>query len=459
MRGVADEGFDELRKTARTMSRNPFPIPSRDPLLLHGRWQAPVGQGGFHIGGIHLCAGPLAGRESVYVYDCGSIPKRHAQGVIARLRAGAWFDTIDVLMLSHFDIDHICGVPDLLAGPPRGVGVDTIVMPYVDMDERILSLARAAAGDRDIDDFMMRMVDDPQAALSAFRPRRIVFVLADDDDPPEGPGFEPVGPTPLGGDIEGIAWTLDAIGPGIRAWRRFLHGARSDRTGAVEHVVARNAALLARDPCGAELWKLRSYVKRADPRRLEAFRKRIEHAFGWSRGDFRAKVRDPAVRREMATAKRTAVARAYRTAFGDKNLTSLCVYSGPSDLHCAQALAPHQDGRFATKIGWMGTGDADLRDPRALAEFRRAYGADLGRVATFLLPHHGSIENSDPTDPACDARTWVAAAEPGNPRWRHPHPRLRDAVTKRGEIFRQVKSAPDHGHSETFWLFAGPTTP
>jgi hypothetical protein len=204
-------------------------------------------------------------------------------------------------------------------------------------------------------------------------------------------------------------------------------------------------------------WKLLPWVRQADPADVARFRGRVESLFSWPVGSFRTQVQHTAIRKQMVTTKRVLLARAYKEAFGDKNLTSLCLYSGPAapDRTHATAIGHHLPLHLLTKIGWLGTGDAHLREAADITAFRQGYVADLAYVSTYLFPHHGSIENSDSDDLIVDADLWVAAADPIHP-WLHPHWQLQAAVAFMGREFRHVRSSEPTAAEELFVVIAAP---
>jgi hypothetical protein len=200
---------------------------------------------------------------------------------------------------------------------------------------------------------------------------------------------------------------------------------------------------------------LRPYVRRADPGRISDFRFEVEKRFKWPEGSFKERVADNNVRQMLITSGRPDMSRAYEAAFKNKNLTSLCLYSGPFD---PAGMDASSYGRLAshrlTKVGWLGTGDTDLRKRANIAGFREEYKDTLDLVSTFVFPHHGSIKNSDPANLVCDADAWIAAAEPVH-RWKntHPHPKLKQAAKKVGAVFKRVGSIPTQGYMEWFRLW------
>ena len=437
----------------------------------HVRRQMPVGQGGFHVGGLRLLAthpwrdqprgraARFTGAEFLYVYDCGSEPKKHVYREIKNLLDCRPERQLDVLVLSHFDRDHICGTPRLLR-KSGGFQVDTIILPFVDMDERIVALARAAASTEafggQIDTFFVNMVFDPAATLAAFGPRRIVFVRGGSDDEGRGPGEAPDPDARFdrkpGRDPEGkVSVDFKAAYPNDpqRPLEMMIRG-REANSVVLE---VRHAAAVVHDPSWSLLWKLVPWVRPADRAAVAAFRAGVEKLFKWTMGTFDAKITDPEVRQQMVTTKRSGLAKVYKAAFSDKNLTSLCLYSGlvaPAECD-ALAIEPAMSAHDLTKIGWLGTGDTHLTKPADRAAFAHGYGDDVEHASTFVFPHHGSIKNTDPDNLVSDADHWVAAADPIH-EWEHPHWSLQQAVSALKRAFHRVRSPEATGYSEAFLI-------
>ena len=172
-------------------------------MIRHTRTQHAVGQGFFHTADIEL----LGGGHIRYIYDCGAMDKfrgardssvqsfLHAVGPSARL---------DFLFISHAHFDHVSGLPKLLDTANGGVQVDTIVMPLMDVYDRLLMFAKAASEEAATgrDAFYRGFVSDPVGALQAFNPRQILLVRRGNN--PDGP---------LGGDVPGESGPFLGDGP------------------------------------------------------------------------------------------------------------------------------------------------------------------------------------------------------------------------------------------------------
>ena len=419
-------------------------------IIYHERTQFAVGQGGFHVGTLTKLlpeqwqnAPPkMASAQFLYVYDCGSEPRRHVDHQIDDFISARQPAKIDLLFLSHFDRDHICGVTRLLRAN-AGLQVDTIVMPYLDDVERIIAFARfAAKPDTESDSWYEDMVVDPLETLRPFKPRQIVFVRSDEDGPP--PEELALVGLPSGG-LGPLKWEFldETLGPGPSAWSADGNNAVVVKSGVRIQVSGDSL-----------FWRLIPYVRRSKPEFVNTFKLVAETLLDWEAGSFSRRMSDVSVRRTVVRRDRAKLSNAYIRAFGSKNITSLSLYSGPEnhDLAGAVQLEPELKEASKARVGWMGTGDAYLRDRADIRQFSDRFSADLEFVSTFVLPHHGSIENSDPGLLVSNADLWVACAEPSHA-WKHPHPDLEAAVRKRDGKFSHVSSKASSALTERVIVF------
>lgn len=479
-----------------------LPAPWRDAnghevhLLLHNRRQMPVGQGGFHVGSLRRVLGSeylsppfddcnrFESADFLYVYDCGSSPKAAVEREIKDLLSHRPDRQLDILFLSHFDVDHICGTPKLLGAKRKrspGFAVDTIVLPYIDHAERLLAFARATVtslnrGSR-VPDFFRRMVIDPGEALDDFRPRQIIFVEGEEPPTDDEAGTIPdpdIGPWSGGGpdrrSEDGFGFKIEAshadtvfdrggaAGQYGRRAVRVRRLGRGRRPGAASMLLMANVAFRVHDWGGTLGWRLLPHVRPAPKAAITAFERAAETELKWPAGSFRTNIEIASVREEAVTKHRMKLARAYRAIFGgaNKNLTSMSLYSGPANPQEADGwtIAPYLAPHHETKIGWMGTGDAPLKDLAEISAFERFYSDEMVRVASFMLPHHGSIENSNPARLVSDADVYVAAADPRHD-WEHPSDALRLAVRNAGKFVAVVREQRRTAFDETILITWG----
>jgi len=436
-------------RTARLPSSHPraWKRDEAKHVLGHHRYQLPVGQGGFNVGTLRdlgpnekmwrrsLVSDAIPFADFVYVYDCGSDPIAGVVQSVRSIVARRPSRQLDMLFVSHFDRDHICGIPHLLH-EKKGLRVDTIVMPYLDDIDRMIAFGRSAAtsGERVAERFHEDVVVDPLGTMASFGPRQIVMVMPDDEDEGGLGFFELPSAEPPRSGPDGIPWK----GKDPMGWRSARATSRRLPEGAT--VVQRIEFDVGAGTEGG--WVLKPHVKRTSHRDRDAFCTAVEVALGWSRGTFGEKVKDKKERRRLVTKHRTAVARAYAWAFGDKNETSLTLYSGPAEPQKAGAVLYNSQMFAKARVGWMGTGDVGFKDPLTVQRFQNYYRDEVDWVTTFMLPHHGSAHNFDPSLFVIDAELWVAAAQPTHKKWKHPAPEIVRAVRASGARFRKVCSSP-----------------
>lgn len=421
--------------------------------LGHHRAQFAVGQGGFHVGAITQIAPsrdlPMQWADQrdfktadfLYVYDCGSDPQEKAKAEVEKLLKSTGRRRLDILFVSHFDDDHVSGIPTLIGDGK--FDVDTVVLPYIDDSERLIAFGRAAAKSASVGDFLARLIFDPIDTLRGLGARRVLFV-----DNGDGPGPDaPLVPTIGGGPVD-LPWKVTSAGDGDPEVRELGRDSFYVRNGAID--------LASSTTAGLQLaWKFLPYVRQASFDAKLIFFETVEILLGWGTGSFLAKFSDMSVRNNLLKQHANVLGEAYAYAFGSKNGTSLSLYSGPAlpSRAGATVIEPYLRPAGLAKIGWLGTGDAPLRSDRAADAFEAHFGDFLNAVSTFMLPHHGSIHNSNPLRLLGDADIYFAAADPMRDDWKHPAPQLKIAVEHAGRIFHHVSSDPTSKLEEAVVLF------
>ncbi|OCW24421.1 hypothetical protein C9382_28755 [Pseudomonas aylmerensis] len=148
-----------MTATALTMLNCHLTIPAlyfrgiNDMYVRHSRIQHGVGQGSFHSATVEFSA---TGRHRFdYVFDCGALKyaklSPEFQYALKRVsltkRApGGNKAVLDLMVLSHFDADHMNGAQSLV----KRYAVDRIVLPYLGVEELALIIAsQADAIDKD----------------------------------------------------------------------------------------------------------------------------------------------------------------------------------------------------------------------------------------------------------------------------------------------------------------------
>lgn len=150
----------------------------------------PVGQGLFSTGSIRRHGEGKS--RFLWVYDCGSSsPQSLLDNGIDRLDHFAGKrKRIDLLVLSHFDHDHISGVVRLL----QKFRIGTLMLPYMPLAQRLIIAFEEGSGG----------ADDP---MTDFYLNPVAFLLAQ-----EGPGIERILFVPPSGN-EGPAYPGELSNP------------------------------------------------------------------------------------------------------------------------------------------------------------------------------------------------------------------------------------------------------
>ena len=127
-----------------------------------------------------------------WVYDCGTTSsQRFVEGAIRELASAPPNKPLDLLVISHFDADHISGIVELL----NSVGASTIMLPWAPLWHRLLIGFQQGLSPNDPE---FGFYADPANFLNdqagdSFS--RIVFVPFSNGDGPPEPEIED-GPTP-----------------------------------------------------------------------------------------------------------------------------------------------------------------------------------------------------------------------------------------------------------------------
>jgi len=149
----------------------------------------PVGQGFFYSGIVTFK--PENGNNDQFkmVFDCGSIHTANAEEEAASFRDNYLpqkSDRLDLLVISHFDQDHVNKIRTLL---DDGRKVNKLVMPFTPFEERLFLVLQTIEENDGLpeDDFATRFALDPLGALSENIDGNTEIFLIDND--PNNPPF------------------------------------------------------------------------------------------------------------------------------------------------------------------------------------------------------------------------------------------------------------------------------
>jgi hypothetical protein len=421
-------------------------------MLLNHRLQHAVGQGFFHSGDLFE-DGQLRHR---YVYDCGAMQKYRVareHRIKSYLRRTGARSPLHTLFLSHVHADHLNGVEQLLDGK-SGLAVDTIMLPLVNVADRLIAYARTVVEDGASaqSEFYRTFTIDPTAALSRFEPRQILFVEPGNrDDGAPGGDDRPIG-GPEGGGVlfgpegeGGPAWLL--VGTGRVRWHdpRVQPILPAKATQAV--VIPDTMALMT--PAAQQEWILVPFVDPTVAAHRKAFLNALAAARKLSRRKLDAWLAVTANIQQLVTNDLSDLAGAYAAVARDLNLTSMCLYSGPRATPAVPVLHHVHFGRSSRcrhggrqRVAWLATGDAALKEKQRRADFIEHYRGLFPQVVTLTLPHHGSDRNFHPELlSAANPAICVASADAFST-WKHPGPHTVQGVCGQGRLLHVVTSDP-----------------
>jgi hypothetical protein len=427
-------------------------------VFVNYRRQHAVGQGFFHSS--HLF------EESElrlrFVYDCGAMAM-YADARDARidelLGVVGPGTRLDILFLSHVHADHINGVTRLL-DPASGLRVDTIVLPLVNVADRLIAYARTMVEDPGAaaDDFYRDFVANPAAALSRFEPRQILFIEGGRGDGGGAPGSHgPGGDDPergrarwSEGPVDGKRWTL--VGEGQVRWPGpdVVPAPTLENAGAPMVCVVPHTMGLIIPYDGGE-WLLAPFVDPTVELQRRKFLVRLAKALKMTRARLEVWLDTPANLETLVKTGAGTLATTYGAVAKDLNVTSLCLYSGPVPRVANDEQRGHRaklggftygnDG-LGVPIAWLGTGDAALAKKSRLDAMLGHYGALLAQVGTLTIPHHGSDHNFNSALLTGVAPTICVAAADRYSNWRHPGSKVVQGVASQGLPLQVVTSSP-----------------
>lgn len=325
-----------------------------------------------------------------YVYDCGSLDRIVNRASLSR-EINEFADRllwtagkVDVMFISHFDFDHVSGIPELA----NRVRIARFVIPMIPGADRLACFAKALVqrGGADSEEslsFYGSFIADPAGTLGA---------LAD------APVFA-VPPATMQGDggndreeADGELLNFEEIVPpppesgGVPSWES-----------VVFHVSARSTKMVR---AGDRVWEWH-YVQSMQS--MSAVSSFVDALLFYGLIAAADDLDDPKIIEDLVVNKRAQLRAAYIVAVATigtsftLNMSSLMLYSGPP-VHgeCATYRARSrwvdrpEIGAWNPGPAWLGLGDADLRSKGRRDHVNDMFARRRFRVGTFAPSHHGS---------------------------------------------------------------------
>lgn len=384
-----------------------------------------VGQGLMHSGIIRDCQ--TQDTLLTTVYDCGSASGTKAnqhyyinrEVTLLKKRT----DKIDFLFISHFDNDHVNGLPLLL----RDFTPRFIIIPGIPASERLFQLIHTNLHkpSLELSPKVKKIIANPVNALrSLTNSDSQIIEINENTELVEVPKYQ----NELNGDL---AYRISP--PTLRSHHAML-------TFGPDQV----------------LWILQPWLVRSASNQMKKVFRSFENAV---KIDKKRSLDDQLGEiLEDIDIHLNRIKNAYQTAIKTIkssdviNFTSLCLYSGPPsnsayytnyqstpNVISQNVLYPFgynyysSPDSFSTAPGWIGTGDATLKVMKTCREFVEFYNLVSRNVGQITAPHHGSRQNIHPMliNKYTPNIEWIISAG-DNSSYGHPHPDVIDNIRKAG---------------------------
>ena len=347
----------------------------------------PVGQGLFATGTL-LGSDPEIPRFQ-WVYDCGS--RWSNTPVITSLESfRRWLQkrpVIDLLVISHFDTDHISGIVELL----DRFQVQTLMLPYMPLPQRLaVAFAQEATDGSDLFNVLINPIAFFSAEGRGWKIREIVFVGPSGDD---GPGDYPENaPEPGSNESGELQLTVPEGEPDDQDDYAAMKSAVPETTTIPAIKFLKAGAKLS----AGRTWEFVPYNDSPPKPVNDAFTELVIekrdklHRSNYSRE--RGRLLDE-------------LKEAYDACFGSsgfaRNVISLFLWSGPKQGGAALRSSWSESDDWclwtngeAPRAGILYTGDGYLNTPTRLSRIIGFFGgARLGAMGILQVMHHGSVKN------------------------------------------------------------------
>lgn len=410
----------------------------------HRRTQYPVGHGFFHCGEVKVGGGRDA-RRFRYVYDCGRRRSAVPSAILEQARDYFGGEGPEAVFVSHLHDDHTNGFAQLL----EGLSPKRVYLPYLTPLERLALFAELAVEGAPTQS-ARAMLASPHEWAARLNAQRVIEARPSAappndelDEPFEGPD------TNRQPDIA----PERGNGRRVPARERRPGPHAPPATTTVFEEPASVVRVRTNGGSGSSIWKFVLYVKKADER-LETLRAHVTTMFPEVGG--RLDTDDAVVTLITNDANISALRDCYKRTFGSTRLnrTSLCLLSAPAFAGRWTALHRQEERQVNDRVGWLGTGDADLKSKKEIEAFVDHYSDFREVVHTLALPHHGSDQNFH-ARLVEDFLPTVAIATCDSSATKHPKASVQACVQANGTEFLKVTERENAMLRETF-RYEGP---
>lgn len=337
----------------------------------------PIGQGCFYTGEL---SSEIA--KYRFVYDCGSNSNHiYIDRSVERFRRNLGDEPIDLIIVSHYDYDHVNKINSLI----RGKHVKRLIIPYVETIERLLVYSKAGHCGEDY----RKLIENPLKYFvenENFEIDEIIIVGSSDNqilDPPVP--IEPNDPKVS----DKIEFSDKVDGKEVSMFSgSFLDQSKS------YHSVAIKCFRIPFQVSINLIWEFRFYVK-------ERNNQTLMDNFNNDLNEIKNEININSYEDMFKDHIREKIRKIYEKQFRDINSTSLVVYSGPirdepnrpihQYSHLLYNRIPYNFMIYPK--GTLLTGDINVSRASDLNDLTGYFVHYLPKTSIFQVPHHGSQKN------------------------------------------------------------------
>lgn len=414
--------------------------------------QYAIGHGGFFSQSIDFLSYPPNNVQAKkpdlnfeMIYDCGSGRGRRPSSALLKA-VDEYVDyltsenktKIDILVISHFDKDHVNGLK-YLSNKLRSTHIEVIHVWAPLLDDFTKFSISLSVG---LQSFVAMLVQNPTDVLSDLFPGSEINIMRPTDEPLPPPPRIPA---------DNIA---DTASPSSVSPRTPSRG--------------KGLVLVSQNQTAEEIWEIRPFV--TNPTQLAATHMRSAIAAFLNKSVEDVTIDDievirtskPQIIKDFHDFLKSNMPKLSRSKGGatPSNYSSLCVYSGPSRPHSwnkNRIARTSPNGTFLANYSrhpgapsWIGTGDAVLRNQNQVKDLEIALGPGrMAHVGSISVPHHGSKHDSSTnlwgSLPALDVATIEAnhsiGSASGN---KHPHQEVLNELTNHGISYVILHTKESH---------------
>lgn len=339
----------------------------------------PVGQGCFYAGSIKKDE-----EEFVIVYDCGSVsPRNFLQDSIDKFKKD--YKKIDLLMISHFDEDHVNGLSELLIG----ITCDKIIIPYYSPITRLTLLA----DDNSSEEYISFLKNPVSYFLNPdkFKINEVIVIQNGNDNNNDFKAPEPKSPIESP-NLENLKLSFDSSKK--EEDKDFKKKVQIQE--GKDYVFPEKAKFFSlpfKISIANEFWEFVFYLKNfGNPHEITNFQNEIDELL--------AKTRDTKLSSLFDKTFIPNIKDIYKKHINkDLNYSSLCVFHGPIvnnhfNLIRSRFDYPFYNLIYRRKSGTLLTGDSFLKSDEDFNPFYNYYSPYyIDKTLLFQIPHHGSLKN------------------------------------------------------------------